>query len=915
MNRIADLFEDLFGEGLELPRNALRPAQVERLGGLVRTGATIILPTGEVLGGRFKISELVGVGSSGLVYTAADQRGGWKSVAVKAFHPGLGDAVRPRLTAAVDLLEGQHHRAVSSVIALGEHGGQFYVVSEHVPTTLATALADGAVGLRDAWTLFDGVLDGLAFLHHAGLAHGDLKPSNVLLRMGIDSSPEPVLSDWAQLGDPDDGIGSETLFHMPPEQVDDPLPALPHDVYAAGVLLFQLLAGRHPLDLDAASKILTKYLAAAHALAAEKRRILAELVPDGAVRPVAQGGAQILAGAYREMIAAVPRVALPRRPGLRNVASLDLILRKAMHPDPALRYAAVDELRADLVRNKADELLEGVEEPRPLRTRKWLARNRERLPRMIAAAAAVFVIVAALGYRATRPGAVAIEVPDHVLELAVRVDGEELSARGLASRRFGPGAVSLEVVTEGWRLDRSTVDVPARGEVAVGLIREHGKVGLATTPPGARFVVQDGPRDPVGDGWTTPFEGELPTGRYTGTVRATGYLAEAFSFHVRADAPVAVERTLREVVERRVPIPGARSFSARFGAEGRVEELLVATPEGLQRRSADDGQLLSSVAFASPPVAWLSADLDGRGSLGMIAAQADGALVARAGPDLGPVRWRVAGAGGGTPPVLIEGAVVSVSADGVARAFEVASGELRWERALPAAAAGPLAAHDGAVFVPGANSVVYALEVADGGQRWSARRPSSLEAAASWLELSEGRGGVLVGGRDGGFALIDAAAGIPVRMGRGELIAPAVPLPTWHDGTAWRRLRLAADSAAVVEDLTTGVVQTILGRFAGPVHWTQVRSTSDGARLALVAGPDALWVFRFVDGAPRGTELAVLTANVGPGPLVYAVEGALRVAWLGEGELLFATLTTADQRAGAPLASSPAGAVGTLPPG
>jgi len=253
VNRIADLFEDLFGEGFELPRNALRPESVERLDRLVRTGAAVVLPTGEILGGRFKISELLGVGTNGLVYTAADQQGGWKTVAVKVFHPGLGDSVRPRLEEAMKRLEGEHDPSVLGVIAAGDHAGQFYVVAEHIPTHLGLALADGAIGLSDAWTVFDAVLDGLAFLHRGGLAHGDLKPTNVLLRMGIDQGPEPVLADWAQGMDPEQGLSPETLFHMPPEQVADPFPTPSHDVYAAGVLLFQLIAGHHPFDLEVAS--------------------------------------------------------------------------------------------------------------------------------------------------------------------------------------------------------------------------------------------------------------------------------------------------------------------------------------------------------------------------------------------------------------------------------------------------------------------------------------------------------------------------------------------------------------------------------------------------------------------------------------------------------------------------------------
>jgi hypothetical protein len=921
VHRIADLFEDLFGEGFELPRNALPTAAVDRLDRLVRTGTTVILPTGEVLGGRFKISELVGVGTSGLVYTAADQRGGWKTVAVKTFHPGFGESVRPRLEEAVRRLEGEHHPSVTRVIAMGDHAGQLFVVTEHIPTTLAQALEDGAVGLADAFTLFDGIIDGLVFLHRAGLAHGDLRPSNVLLRMRIGHTPEPVITDWAQLGDADDGFGAETLFHMPPEQVDDPVPAPSHDVYAAGVLLFQLLSGRHPFDLTVATKLLQKYLAAARAMAAQKRLIMLEFLADGDDPPPETGGAKVLAAAYHEMIAAIPRLALPRRAGLRNVASTDLILRKAMHVDPKQRYVSVEHIREDLLRNKADQPLEGGVEPPLVRARKLAVRHRHRVPALAGAAALVLAVIGVLSVRAGMPGQVAVEVPDWVREMTLRVDGTEVPAHQLGEHLFGPGILSVEVVTEGWSLEQTTIDVPARGEARLVLVRQLGQAALTTDPPGAAFVVARGPLDPGSKELVTPFSGRLPTGRYEGTLVAQGYLSEALVIEVRADAPVVVERTLREVVEVRVPIPGVVRVAALRGPDGRPARLLVSTLSGgrgvLELRDPTDGRLLSSVEVPAAPGAVLYADVNGDGTADLAYGDGRGRLVVRRGPSFASTLWEAPGAGGLQAPVRVDGSLISVSEDGVVRAFSAASGARRWVQELGAGAraGGPIAAHAGTLFIPGADAAVHALSLVDGATVWTADRTAPLVSAVSWLELDGGKGGVLVGDRDGGFALIDADAGIPVRMGRSESIAPGAVIPTWHDGGAWQRLRISADGEARVEDLRGGVSSTLLGTFAGPIRWADVRTTADGAHLALLAFEDGLHVVRFEAGARRGAELAVLTADVGPSPLVYAIgaAGTLRVAWLSGGELLFATLTTVEQGETVAFPPTPAGAVRLLP--
>jgi serine/threonine-protein kinase len=215
--------------------------------------------TGQLLNGRrFRLVRRLGIGGMGEVYEATDELLG-RSVAIKLLAVELvasGNARRRMLQEANILREVQHPNVVRAFDVF-EDSGRLGLVLElmtggdlttHIPRTGRTA--------TDAIDLMQCVLSGLAALHAKGLVHRDLKPGNVLLTArGV-----PKLADLGVAKDlhgrraTRTGMAVGTYEYMSPEQVQGLEVDARSDLYAAGILFFELLSGRTPYsgrsDLD-----------------------------------------------------------------------------------------------------------------------------------------------------------------------------------------------------------------------------------------------------------------------------------------------------------------------------------------------------------------------------------------------------------------------------------------------------------------------------------------------------------------------------------------------------------------------------------------------------------------------------------------------------------------------------------------
>ncbi len=206
--------------------------------------------------GRYELRGMLGQGGFATVYRAWDPALG-REVALKALLPHLaGDpGMRERFLAEGRALAGLRHPNIVTVFDVGEAEGRPFFAMELIEgPTAAQWLSGGRVSPAQALPLLRGLASALDYLHAAGLIHRDIKPANVML----DASGRVVLMDFGIARSLDrtqltaTGASLGTPQYMAPEQVRGEPAGPAADIYALGVLTFQLLAGRAPFVGDTA---------------------------------------------------------------------------------------------------------------------------------------------------------------------------------------------------------------------------------------------------------------------------------------------------------------------------------------------------------------------------------------------------------------------------------------------------------------------------------------------------------------------------------------------------------------------------------------------------------------------------------------------------------------------------------------
>ena len=298
----------------------------------VQEAARSLPPVEEITIGRqigaYKLLRVLGEGGMGAVYLAARADDLYKQqVAIKLMHAGFAQTRRMllRFSAERQILAHLNHPNIGRLLDGGIYEGVPYLVMEYIDgISIVEYCRKNKLGTAARLRLFGTVCEAVEYAHKNLVVHRDIKPGNILVTLeGV-----PKLLDFgiAKLLSPEDGDLTQTRTtermmtpeYASPEQVRGDLITTSTDVYALGVLLYELLSGTRPFHLKTASPLEIVHMICEHIptapSAAAKRA--PDLAPPDAARKLS--------------------------------GELDNIVLMALRKEPARRYVSVGQLAEDI---------------------------------------------------------------------------------------------------------------------------------------------------------------------------------------------------------------------------------------------------------------------------------------------------------------------------------------------------------------------------------------------------------------------------------------------------------------------------------------------------------------------------------------------------------------------------------------
>ncbi|MEU4492515.1 Stk1 family PASTA domain-containing Ser/Thr kinase [Streptomyces sp. NPDC023998] len=219
---------------------------------------------GQVLDGRYRVDARVAVGGMATVYRAVDTRLD-RVLALKVMHPALATDASfvERFIREAKSVARLAHPNVVAVFDQGAEGAYVYLAMEYVAgCTLRDVLRErGALQPRAALDILEPVLAALGAAHRAGFVHRDMKPENVLI--GDDGRVK--VADFGlvrSVGSVTNTTGTVlgTVSYLAPEQIEHGTADTRADVYACGVVLYEMLTGAKPHAGDTPAQVLFQHL-------------------------------------------------------------------------------------------------------------------------------------------------------------------------------------------------------------------------------------------------------------------------------------------------------------------------------------------------------------------------------------------------------------------------------------------------------------------------------------------------------------------------------------------------------------------------------------------------------------------------------------------------------------------------------
>lgn len=292
--------------------------------------------------GRFEVTRELGRGAQSIVYLARDPQLD-RQVAIKTLRFARPDAAdNAALLAEARTVGKLRHPNIVPIFDAGEVGADFYLVFEYVPgKTLAQVIREsgGLPPIRSA-QLIAQVLDGIAHAHAQGIIHRDLKPSNILL----DESGAVRVMDFgiatrvAARTEGEAGYAG-TPAYMAPEYIKTHTAGARSDVFSAGLVLFEMLAGKRAVSGEDVNQVMYRLANEDILLAPEARSALDERLVDILYKALARDPEARFASAaeFRQALAGFLDGGDGPAAGGKQ-STLDFLLRRMRHKSdfPAL---------------------------------------------------------------------------------------------------------------------------------------------------------------------------------------------------------------------------------------------------------------------------------------------------------------------------------------------------------------------------------------------------------------------------------------------------------------------------------------------------------------------------------------------------------------------------------------------------
>ena len=315
--------------------------------------------------GPYRVLRRLGEGGMGVVYEAVQEHP-HRTVALKVVKPGLESSLLRRFEHESQALARLQHPGIAQIYDAGVadtgSGAQPYFAMEFIRGKALREYAE-AHTVRERLVLMVKICQAVEHAHRRGLIHRDLKPGNIL----VDESGQPKILDFgvARVADSEAQVTRQTdvgqlvgtLEYMSPEQVlADPMEIdTRSDVYALGVILYEMLAGRRPYQLS---------------------RQLHE-----AVRTIREEDPAPLSAVSRDFR-----------------GDVEIIVAKALEKEKGRRYGSAAALAEDIGHYLADEPIAARRPSAAYQLRKFARRHKA----LVAGVAAVFVVLAAGVVASTR---------------------------------------------------------------------------------------------------------------------------------------------------------------------------------------------------------------------------------------------------------------------------------------------------------------------------------------------------------------------------------------------------------------------------------------------------------------------------------------------------------------------------------